>query len=91
METVKVNVNVDKDTKEAAEKLFKELGLNMSTAINMFLKRSLLERGIPFLVDLNVPNAETVAALKETEDIKAHPENYPSYNSIDELKASLGV
>lgn len=91
MDTVKINVNVDKETKEEAEKLFKALGLNMSTAINMFLKRSLLERGIPFLVDLNVPNADTVAALKEAEDIKAHPENYPAYKNVDDLRAALGV
>lgn len=48
-----------------------------------------MEEAIPFELTAYVPNAETVAALKEVEDMKAHPEKYPSYSSIEELKAAL--
>ena len=43
-----INVNVPSDVKEEATNLFNSLGLNMSTAINMFLKRAIFGRGIPF-------------------------------------------
>lgn len=88
METVKVNVNVDRDTKEASERLFKALGLNMSAAVNMFLKRALLERGIPFSVDLNIPNAETMAALRAAEEGK---DVHGPFNNVDELMESLNA
>ncbi|WP_353989375.1 type II toxin-antitoxin system RelB/DinJ family antitoxin [Pediococcus argentinicus] len=45
---VRINVNVDKDDKEMATKLFNEMGLNMNTAINMFIKQTIKERGLPF-------------------------------------------
>ena len=46
-----ITVNVDKKTKEEANKIFKELGLNMSTAINIYLKTCIKENGIPFLIN----------------------------------------
>ncbi len=54
--TIRITVNTDAETKRAAEELFAELGLNMTTAVNIFLKRALLERGIPFGITANVPN-----------------------------------
>lgn len=45
-----INVNVPVEVKEEATNLFNGLGLNMSTTINMFLKRAIYERGIPFEV-----------------------------------------
>ena len=45
-----ITVNVDKDTKEEAAKIFNDLGLNMSTAINIFLKACIKDNGIPFLI-----------------------------------------
>lgn len=88
MSVAKIQVNTDMETKEAAEKIYKELGLNMTTAINMFLKKSIQYKGIPFDVCLEVPNDETLAAFKEGEAILADP-NRISYKSIDELKAAL--
>ena len=38
---------------------------------------------------LPISNADTIAALKEAEDMKAHPDKYPSYGTIEELKAAL--
>lgn len=89
MNAVKINVNVDKKTKQEADAVFKELGLNMSTAINMFLKKSVMEGGIPFDVTISKPNRETLDAIKEAEEIVKNPEKYSSYSNVDDLKAAL--
>ena len=49
-----VNIRTDKDVKQAAEKIFEKLGLNMTTAINIFLRQSIRENGIPFNLKLNI-------------------------------------
>lgn len=45
-----VNVKVPQEVKDEANKLFEELGLNMSTAVNLFLKKAIKEQGLPFKV-----------------------------------------
>ena len=45
-----VNVKVPQEVKDEANKLFEELGLNMSTAVNLFLKKTIKEQGLPFKV-----------------------------------------
>ena len=87
----KINVNVDLETKEQATKLLKELGLDMTTAINIFLKRLILEQGIPFEVSLKIPNAETLEAILEAEDIRNNPSKAKTYKSVAELRKNLGV
>lgn len=86
--TAKISVNIDAETKREAEQLFSQLGINMTTAINMFLHRAILERGMPFDVSINVPNAETRAAIEEARKVARDP-NAKSYKSIEELKAAL--
>lgn len=44
MATTNLNIRTDKEIKEAAEKIYSSLGLNMTTAINMFLRASIRER-----------------------------------------------
>ena len=61
-----VTARVDENVKKEAETLFKKMGLNMSTAMNLFLKKCILEQGIPF--ELKVPNKETRKAMQKTED-----------------------
>ena len=53
MESTNLNIRTDKEVKLAAEKIFEELGLNMTTAINMFLRQTIRENGIPFSLKLN--------------------------------------
>ncbi len=67
--TTAINVNVDKETKEEATKILKGLGLNMSTAINMFLTQVVKKDGIPFEIRNPKPNREMRRALKEAQDI----------------------
>jgi DNA-damage-inducible protein J len=48
-----VNIRMDADIKQEAEQLFESLGLNMSTAFNIFVRQSLRTGGIPFKVTTN--------------------------------------
>ncbi len=82
-----INVNVPRDVKEEANKIFNNLGLNMSTAINMFLKRTISERGIPFEVKEtnNKPSKELLEALQEGEDILNGKIKTKGYHNVEEM------
>jgi DNA-damage-inducible protein J len=84
-----LNVRVDEDLKKQASELFADLGLDMSTAINIFLRQSVMHDGLPFKVVKEVPNAETRAAMDEVKEMKAHPENYKSYSNLNDLWTDL--
>lgn len=90
--TVPLNVNVDAKNKEAATKIFKDLGLNMSTAINMFLAQVVKKDGIPFEIsntEKRKLSKEEKADLKEIKYFLKHPEKYPSYHNWEELEKAL--
>ena len=57
--------------------------------MNLFLKKCILEQGIPF--ELKVPNRETIKAMQETEDILSGKIERKGYNSAEELFEDLGV
>ena len=52
MATTNLNIRIDKTIKDQAEEIFNELGLNMTTAVNMFLRTAIREHGIPFELKL---------------------------------------
>ena len=84
-----INVNVDSNLKQQANEILNDLGLNMSVAINMFLKQVVKRRGIPFeIVQYNF-NHELINALKEAEKIKNGEINTKGYHNIDELIKDL--
>lgn len=83
-----INIRTDKETKEMASLLFEELGLSLSGAINIFLKKSIKENGLPF--ELKEPNFETIKAIKES-DLIAKDKTRKRYKDIDELRKSLGI
>lgn len=86
--TTNLNIRLNKDVKDQSEAIFSELGMNMTTAINLFLRTSIREHGIPFPLKLDVPNAETAAAIEEGWRI-AHDPNAETYHSIEELRKAL--
>ena len=65
MATTNLNIRTEKAIKDQAEEIFNELGLNMTTAINIFLRTAIREHGIPFELKLEVPNDTTAAAIEE--------------------------
>lgn len=90
MATTNLNIRTDKEIKEAAEKIYSSLGLNMTTAINMFLRASIRESGIPFDLKLDIPNDETIKAIEEGRTI-AKDTNVKSYDNMDDLRKALEV
>lgn len=84
MATTNINIRVDYELKRQAESLFSDLGMNMSTAIIMFLKSAVSHDGIPFEVKRYVPNTDTRSALAEYDEMKRNPEMYKRYESFDD-------
>lgn len=82
--TTTINVNVPVEVKEEATNLFNSLGLNMSTAINIFLKRAIYERGIPFDIKL-YPSNELSEALKELDYMESHLDKCKVYHDVDKM------
>lgn len=89
MATTNLNIRTDKAIKDQAEIIFNELGLNMTTAINIFLKAVIRDQGIPFELKLEVPNDSTVASIEESK--KMINDSSPRYSCIDELKSTLDI
>jgi DNA-damage-inducible protein J len=82
MPKVSTNINLDADLKKSAQELFNDLGLDLTTAITLFLKQAVREQAIPFEIKRDVPNAETIAAMNEFYEMQAHPEKYKRYPSF---------
>ena len=83
-----ISIRMDTETKAKAEALFNELGMNISTAFNIFIRQVLREGKIPFEISLNQPNYETVLALLESERI-AKDSSVKGYTDLDEMFADL--
>lgn len=86
--TTNISIRMNAELKEQADTLFNELGMNLSTAFNIFVRQSLREGRIPFDISLNQPNKETVAAMLEAERIANDP-SVRGYSDLDELFADL--
>ena len=89
MAKVSTNISLDSDLKKASQELYSDLGLDLSTAITIFLKQSLRVQGLPFTVTRENPNAETIAAMNEYYEMKAHPEKYRKYSSFQDAMSEV--
>lgn len=85
--TTQISIPMDADLKAEAEALFTELGLDLETAFNIFVRQALHEGRIPFSVSLGAPNEMTPAAMLEAERIARDP-NAKRY-TVEEALAQL--
>ena len=90
MATTNLNVRTDKEVKDQADHIFSELGLNMTTAINIFLRTTIREKGIPFELKLDIPNSTTAAAIEEGRKI-ASDKKVKGYKNVKDLRKALNV
>lgn len=82
-----INIRVDSETKAQAQELFASLGLDMSTAVNIFLRQSIEFGGIPFAIRrYDRYNEETEEAIRNVEN---GVNLSRAFNSVDELFEEL--
>lgn len=86
--TSAINIQIDSETKRKATDILNDLGLSMSTAINIFLRQVIKKDGLPFEVNNN-SNDDLLDAIEEIRDIINNPQNYPSYTNREDLKKAL--
>lgn len=80
--TAVINVRTEPEIKEKVEALYKSMGVSLSDAINIFLYKSIDYHGLPFDLVREIPNQETIAAMKEADDIingKIPSKSYSSF------------
>ena len=88
MATTPTQVRIDSDIKAQAAALFEDLGIDMSSAVNMFLHQCVLRGGLPFAVEVPKYSEKTLAAIAEAKRI-SHDPDVKGYADMDELKAAL--
>ena len=89
MSTSTFSVRVDSALKTEVENCLADMGMSMSTAINIYLRQIARHRASPFIItSAPVPNRETLEAIEEGERI-AHDPNVPGYKDMDSLRRAL--
>ncbi|WP_442914575.1 type II toxin-antitoxin system RelB/DinJ family antitoxin [Lactimicrobium sp.] len=88
MSTVPTQIRIDENVKKQANELFNELGMDMSSAVNIFLRQCVLRGGIPFNIVIPQYSQKVLDAASEAKRISRDP-GVPGYTSMDELKKAL--
>ena len=89
MPKVSTNITIDAETKAKAQAMLADLGLDLSTAVNIFLKQMLYEGGIPFSITREIPNRITLEAMKEAQEMSRSPESYKKYDTVDGMMEDI--
>ena len=87
--TASMYIRIDPEVKSDVENIYARYGMSITDAINVFLYTSRNRDGLPFDLHPSVPNAKTVSAIKEVEEMKRNPHLYKSFNSVEALFEDL--
>lgn len=87
-QTTNITIRMDEKLKQQFDILCNELGMNMSTAFNIFAKAMIRQQGIPFNVSLDIPNETTLDAMDDAENGQ---HMHGPYNSIEALMEALNA
>lgn len=89
MALTNINIRMDSELKEQFNTFCNDMGMTMSTAINLFVKKAVREYRIPFEIGGERPNQETLEAIEEVQRMKADPSLRKSYTDVDEMMKEL--
>ena len=90
MATSVTQIRIDDDLKNQATAIFEELGLDLPTAVRMFLKRTILQNGIPFSMTLPKQDAQFLLAIRAMEELSREAEkNGTAEMTLDEINAEI--
>ncbi len=82
----RISTRIDSGLKEAAMKVFQQLGITEGEAIRMFYAQVSLHQGLPF--EARIPNNKTIEAMKESE---SNSENLKTYKRFSDVRKELGI
>lgn len=82
-----IQVRVDEDLKNQATAIYNELGIDLSTAIRMFLKKSVSDGGIPFSTKINESTLDAILAVENMRNISE--QNGNSELNLDEINKEI--
>lgn len=82
----RISTRIDGDLKEAALKVFQQLGITEGEAIRMFYAQVNLHQGLPF--ELSIPNSETFKAMKESEN---NSDSLKTFKRFSEIRKELEI
>ena len=88
--TANLNIRIDPNTKKAAEKLFSNFGITITDAVNMFLHQSIITGGLPFAVKIPQPNADTLVAMQDIENM-INSKTPVSSQSVDDFFKGMNL
>lgn len=83
------NIKIEPTLKKEAQQLFASLGMDMTTAVNIFLRQSVKEQAIPFRIGQPAFNAETLAAIDEVAHMKSDPDKYKGYKTANQMMEDI--
>lgn len=89
MATTNINIRMDSDLKKQFEAFCSDMGMTMTTAVNIFAKKAVREYRIPFEIGAENPNTETIEAIKEVQRMKADPTLGKTYTDVDSMMEDL--
>ena len=90
MATVPTQIRIYEDLKKQAAELFSQLGLDMSSAMNIFLKQCVLHEGLPFNIELPKYKPEVIEAMEEARRIARDPKT-KRYDSLTEALKDIDL
>ena len=88
MAKVSTNITIDADVKARSQAMLADFGLDLSTAVNIFLRQMLRERAIPFEIRQEIPNAATLVAMDDAEN---GTDLYGPFDSVSDLMEALNA
>ena len=88
MATIPTQIRIDEQVKKEASELFGLLGLDMSSAVNMFLNQCILRGGIPFSIEVPNYSTKVLDAMNEARQISKNPKVI-GYTTMKNLKEAL--
>lgn len=90
MEQTNLSIRVNKEDKKEFENFCNAVGMNVSVAVNMFIKAVLRENKIPFeIIKKSQFDEDLQEALQEAKEMRKHPEKYKKFDSVEELMEDL--
>lgn len=89
MEKTSMTIRTDKEVKQQASEIFDALGMDMTTAVNVFLRQAIRYKGFPFELKVDIPNEETLEAIQEVQQMKNNPLMGKSYTDVDDMMKEL--